>query len=127
MSNGPVPGDGVAITLPTHRMVFWAVRAQSGLTQHVSLKDSQGRTVFTCRGQANPGEIGQGMFQTDAAGSYSVHIASDAGPERVLWDEGVVALGEMVYFGQHVFVGEDGTDEDFNDCCLHLRWFGALG
>ncbi|RMB12040.1 hypothetical protein [Eilatimonas milleporae] len=135
MSNGPVTGDGIAITLPKGKMIFWSAVAQATYQQFVQVKDSGGTVIFEASGSSadghSPTQYGQGMFQTNPSGDggYTVWIGlnNGAGWQQVLWDKCGISHSGTDYYSQYTFISEDGADEDFNDTCLTLQWFEYLG
>lgn len=134
MSKGPVPGNGLAISLPRSKVVFWSVLVQSSADQFVQLQDSQGLAIFTVRGASTSGgvptQIGQGFFAAaDPADAYTVWIGTDNGQRwsQVLWSQASLATASSPLFSKYVFASEDGTDADYNDSYLQMQWFEYLG
>lgn len=134
MSNGPVAGNGIAITIPAGKVVFWTALVQAAFNQFIQVKDGSGNVVFTVQGASSQGgtptQIGQGFFQaSDPNGAYTVWIGVNGGQwwQSVLWDEKPISVGGTAYFDQFTFISEDSTDNDFNDTCLQMRWFQFLG
>lgn len=134
MSIGPVPGNGIAVTLPAGKMMFWSVLVQSSANQFIQLKDSGGNVIFTTQGASSSGgtptQIGQGFFQAlDSTNNYTVWIGTNGGSKwsQVLYTQDAIALGASIYFGKYIFASEDWNDNDYNDSYLQLQWFEYLG
>lgn len=134
MSNGPVSGDGIAVTIPLGKTAFWAVTSQAAWNQFVQLKDSGGGVIFTATGASpdghSPTQIGQGSFVAqDASGNYQLFIGTNNGSSwsSVLWDELALDLAGTTKEGSYCFISEDGADQDFNDSCTSLTWFASIG
>lgn len=134
MSNGPVTGNGIAITLPEKKFVFWSALAQAAFSQYVQLKDAAGNPVFTAQGASaapgQPTQIGQGVFTVPTGGGdYTVWIGTNGGAKwsQVLWQSEAITLGSSVFYGSYCFIAEDSTDQDYNDTCLQLNWFQYIG
>lgn len=134
MSNGPVTGDGIAITLPPGKIVFWSAMVQAARAQFVQVRDSAGQIVFTAAGASpdghSPVQIGQGFFQpADPTGTYTVWLGTDNGANwsEVLWAQDAITLGGTAYLTQYVFGTEDGADQDYNDTFLQMQYFQSVG
>lgn len=134
MSIGPVLGNGIAVSLPVGKVVFWSVLVQSSANQFIQLKDSTGNVVFTTQGASSSGgtptQIGQGFFQAgDATNNYTVWIGINGGGSwnQVLYNQDTIAIGSSIYFGKYIFGSEDWTDADYNDSYLQLQWFQYIG
>ena len=133
MSNGPVSGNGIPITLPPGKIVFWSAMVQAARGQLVQIKDSADRVVFTATGASpdghSPTQIGQGFFQpSDPSAAYTVWLGTGDGVwSSVLWAADQIALGDTAYLTKYVFGTEDGTDLDFNDTFLQVQYFDAVG
>lgn len=134
MSIGPVSGNGIAISLPVGKVVFWSVLVQSSANQFLQIKDSSGQILFTAQGPSSSGgtptQIGQGFFQAaDASQNYTVWIGTNGGQQwsKVLWTQDVITSGSSIYSGKYLFTSEDGGDNDYNDSYLQLQWFQYVG
>jgi hypothetical protein len=134
MSTGPVPGNGIPITIPAGKVVFWSALAQAAFVQFIELKDSSGVSVFSCQGASSDGHsptlIGQGFFQGgDQSGNYTMWLGTNGGGQwsQVLWAQDAIASGGPPYLTRYVFGTEDGNDNDYNDTYLQLQWFEYLG
>lgn len=134
MSSGPVSGNGIPITLPPGKTVFWTVNTQAAWDQFVVLADSQGHAIFTASGSSpgghSPTQIGAGTFVAgDATGKYKLIVGINGGQSwsQVIWDEITLSLGGTVLSGNYNFIAEDGADQDFNDTHVSLTWFNQLG
>jgi len=130
MSNGPVSGNGITITLPIPPpapkqpfVVYYSGTTQAAKNQFIQLKDSKGNQVFTLSGQGPYAT--QSFKATDPTGSYKVYIGTNNGSQwsQVVWDEQVLNIGITAYFGIFNFISEDGADVDYNDSYLALYWF----
>ena len=49
MSTGPVPGNGIAITIPQGSVVFWSAMAQASLNQFVEICTADKEPIFLRR------------------------------------------------------------------------------
>lgn len=133
MTIGPVSGNGIAISIPANKIVFWSALAQSSANQFIQLKDSNANIVFTVQGTSSSGgiptQIGSGFFQADTSGSYSIWIGTNGGKSysQILWSQDVITSGSSVYFGKYIFASEDATDYDYNDSFIQLQWFQNVG
>lgn len=134
MAIGPVNGNGIAINIPSGKIVFWSALVQSSANQFIQLKDSSSNVVFTTQGASasggTPTQIGEGFFQAaDASGNYTIWIGTNSGQRysQVIWSQDVITSGAMVYFGKYIFASEDYTDNDYNDSLLQLQWFQFVG
>ncbi len=134
MSTGPVTGNGIAITIPQDKVVFWSALVQASLNQFIKIQDSNGQTVFTCQGASpdghSPTQVGSGFFQAgDPSGNYTVWLGTSGGAQwsNVLWVQDSLAVGGTSYLTRYVFGTEDGADEDYNDTYLQMQWFQYLG
>lgn len=136
MSNGPLSGNGIPVTIPAGKQVFWSAVAQAADSQYVKVTTAAGgTTVFEQSGTSSDGhsptQYGNGTFSTDAYAttSFLVYIGIDGGAnwQSVIWDTLGVTSGSNTYYSSLVFVSEDGSDADYNDTCLTLSWFEYLG
>ena len=134
MSIGPVSGNGIAVTLPAGKMMFWSVLVQAAYDQFIQLKDSSGNVIFTAQGSSSSGgtptAIAQGIFQAvDPTNNYTVWIGTNGGSvwSKVLYSQDAIAIGSSQYLGKYIFASEDSTDNDYNDSYLQLQWFEYLG
>ncbi len=134
MSIGPVSGNGIPITLPTGKTIFWSVTVQAANEQYICVKDSQQNQIFSTQGASSgggqPTQIAQGIFQAaDPTGNYTVYLGTNGGSQwsKVIYDNDTLTLGATVYYGQYTFITEDSTDNDYNDTCLQINWFQSLG
>lgn len=134
MSNGPISGDGIAITLPPGKVVFWSALVQAAYDQFVQLKDSNGNVVFTAQGPSasgyEPTQIGQGFFQVPAGtGAYTVYLGTNGGSawSSVIWDQDQIDTGGTTYLGRFLFGTEDAGDNDYNDTFFQMQWFEYIG
>ncbi|WP_269714134.1 hypothetical protein [Caulobacter sp. NIBR2454] len=134
MSVGPVSGNGIALTIPTGKTVFWTVNVQASYSQFIKLCDSHGAVIFQATGASagghSPTQIGQGSFTAaDASGNYTLYIGFNGGSSwsSVLWDDLVVNIGAQIYLSNYNFISEDGADQDFNDSHVSLTWFNSIG
>lgn len=135
MSNGPVTGNGIAISIPLNKSVFWSAVAQAAYSQYVKVTTAAGALVFEQSGTSpdghSPYQYGNGLFSTAAYGTtdYLVYIGVDGGSrwQSVQWDQATIVNGAITYFTSVMFVSEDASDNDFNDTCLTLNWFEYLG
>ena len=124
-------------TFPPNSTIFVTALANAALTQTATITPpSGGAAVFSGSGENNTtmavtsagflttGGGGQPRFTTGAtAGTYKVQITSSSGTENVQfsaatssWSSGATANVLMV-------VGEDATDQDFNDAVAMFTWY----
>ncbi|MDT3250445.1 hypothetical protein QZQ97_05795 [Serratia sp. root2] len=133
MSIGPVSGNGIAITLPVGKTLFWTANVQASYSQYVLVRDSTNQVVIESKGAStgghSPTQIGQGSFVTAGSGVYTVFIGYNDGQSwsQVMWDEIALNIGSQIYSSCFNFISEDGADQDFNDTCLTLTWFNSIG
>ena len=134
LAMNPVPGSGIAVTLPPGKVVFWSALVQAAWSQFVQLKDSQGNVVFTVQGASpdghSPTQIGQGFFKpSDPSGNYTLWLGVNGGGawSQVIWGQDSLSTGGTAYLTKYVFACEDGADSDFNDTYLQMQWFEFLG
>jgi hypothetical protein len=133
MSIGPVSGNGIAVTLPPGKTVFWNVTTQASYNQYVLLSNSSGSRVFLATGAStgghSPTQIGQGSFVVDATGNYTIYIGINGGAQysQVLWDDMTVFLNSIIVCSNLNYISEDGADQDFNDSAVSLTWFNTDG
>ncbi|MBN3216849.1 hypothetical protein CUU54_13315 [Pectobacterium polaris] len=133
MSVGPVSGNGIAISLPQGKTVFWTVNVQASWQQFVQVRDSNNQLVFQASGASqgghSPTQIGNGTFVTTGNGTYTIYLGVNNGQSwsQVMWDEITLNIGNKVYSSGFNFITEDGADQDFNDTCLTLTWFNSIG
>jgi mannose-binding lectin len=134
MSNGPVSGNGIALTVPTGKTAFWTVTTQAAWSQFVQLTDSAGNIVFSAAGASpdghSPTQIGAGSFTAgDPGGNYRIYIGTNGGQSwsTVLWDVLPLQFNGTTMSGNYNFISEDGADQDFNDSCVTLTWFEQIG
>ncbi|HEX8064592.1 MAG TPA: hypothetical protein VF535_15425 [Allosphingosinicella sp.] len=134
MSNGPVSGNGIALTVPTGKTAFWSVVTQAAWQQFVQLTDSAGNIVFTATGSStggnSPTQIGVGTFvAADPGGNYNLYVGINGGSQwsSVMWDVLPLALGQTTMSSSYSFISEDGADQDYNDSCVSLTWFEQIG
>jgi mannose-binding lectin len=127
MSNGPVSGNAIPITLPVGFTVYYSGMTQASWNQFIQLKDSHGNVIFTLSGSGPYAT--QSFTASDTTGNYTVYIGTNGGSQwsQVVWDEEVLNIGNTVYFGIFNFISEDGTDTDYNDSYLALYWFTFSG
>jgi hypothetical protein len=133
MSIGSAPGNGIAISLPLNKIVFWSVMAQSTTNQFIQVKDSSGNIVFTAQGASSSGEtptqIGQGFFQAaDPSSSYTIWIGTSGGTlwSNVLWTQDVLNIGTTIYAGKYIFSSADSGNA-YNDSYIQMQWFQFVG
>ncbi|MFJ5504737.1 hypothetical protein ACIPUO_11120 [Pectobacterium carotovorum] len=133
MSVGPVSGNGIVISLPQGKTVFWTVNVQASWQQFVQVRDSNNQLVFQASGASqgghSPTQIGNGTFVTTGNGAYTIYLGVNNGQSwsQVMWDEITLNIGNKVYSSSFNFITEDGADQDFNDTCLTLTWFNSIG
>ncbi|MFE4124863.1 fucose-binding lectin II [Kosakonia sp. YIM B13605] len=133
MSVGPVSGNGIAITLPPGKTVFWTANVQASWAQYVQVRDFSNNPVFQANGAStgghSPTQIGQGTFVASGTGAYTVYLGYNNGQSwsQVMWEEMTLNIGSQIYFSSFNFIAEDGADQDFNDTCLTLTWFNSIG
>ncbi|WP_269714133.1 hypothetical protein [Caulobacter sp. NIBR2454] len=134
MAIGPVSGNGIPVTLPSGKVVFWSALVQSSGNQFIQVKDGSGNVVFTAQGASSSGgtptQIGQGFFQAaDPNNAYTVYLGTNGGGQwsKVIWSEDVLSSGATIYMGKYVFTTEDSTDADYNDTYLQMQWFQYVG
>lgn len=135
MSNGPVTGNGIAISIPLDKSVFWSAVAQAAYNQYVKVTTAAGAVVFEQSGASpdghSPYQYGNGLFSTSAYNTtdYLVYIGINGGAswQSVQWDQAAITSGSDTYFTSIMFVSEDASDNDYNDTCLTLNWFEYLG
>jgi hypothetical protein len=133
MSVGPVSGNSIPIVLPTGKTVFWSVIAQAANSQFVQLKHSSGLSLFIAEGASSgggPTQIGQGNFTIhDQSGNCTMFIGINGGASwsTVLWDDITISLGQNIMCSNFNFIGEDATDQDFNDSAVSMTWFNSVG
>lgn len=129
MAAGPIPGNGIPVTIPAGKALFWSALAQAESSQFVELKDPAGTVVFTAAGASpdghSPTQIGQGWFDTEAGGEYTLWLGVEGGSRwsSVLTSRNELAAGGKTYFIQYAFAADDGADADFNDAFVLLQWF----
>lgn len=133
MSNGPVSGKGLTVTLPPGKTVFWNVTVQATLDQYVVLADPTGAQVFSVSG-ASPGghaptQIGQGSFVVGPGSAYTLYVGVNGGQawSQVIWDLMTLDLGGATMCASLNVISEDGADQDFNDSAVAMTWFNSLG
>ncbi len=135
MSNGPVSGDGIAITIPLGKTVFWSTVCQATDEQYVRVTTSTGEVVFEASGASpdghSPYQYGQGTFSTSAFNTtdYLVYIGINSGAswQSVMWDQNSISSGSTTYYSAYNFISEDATDQDYNDTHLAVQWFEFVG
>lgn len=134
MSNGPVSGNGIAITLPWGKTVFWSVTAQASWGQYVRLVDSHQSPVFSASGAStgghSPTQIGAGSFMApDSSGSYFLYVGTNQGLawSNVVWDQIDLMANGTLTSRNFVFISEDGADQDYNDSYVSISWFNQRG
>ena len=134
MSIGPVTGNGIAVSFPQSKIVFWSLLVQASANQFVQVKDSSGTVIFTAEGASSSGgaptQRGSGFFQAaDPSNNYTVWIGTNGGQKwsQVLWTQDVITSGASIYSGKYIFTSEDWTDNDYNDSYLQMQWFQYVG
>lgn len=135
MSNGPVSGNAIPVTIPLNKSVFWSAVAQATDDQYVKVTTKAGVLVFQQSGTSpdghSPSQYGNGLFSTAAYNTtdYLVYIGINGGStwQSVQYDQAVIVNAGNTYFTSLIFVSEDGSDNDYNDTCLTLNWFEYLG
>jgi hypothetical protein len=134
MSNGPVSGNGIAVSVPNGKTAFWTVTTQAAWQQYVVLADSSGNLIFTASGASPDGHsptlIGSGSFVSgDPGGNYQLFIGINGGAQwsSVMWDVLPLTLNGATMSSSYTFISEDGADQDYNDSCVSLTWFEQIG
>ena len=134
MSNGPVLGNGIPVSLPQGKTVCWTVTVQAADSQFVQLRDSQGNVIFTATGASpgghSPTQIGASSFVAgDASGAYALFVGVNGGQawSSVLWDSIPLMLDGTAMSTNLNFISEDGADQDFNDSHTSITWFDRVG
>lgn len=135
MSNGPVAGNAIPVTIPLNKSVFWSAVAQAAFDQYVKVTTAAGVLVFQQSGSSpdghSPFQYGNGLFSTAAYSTtdYLVYIGVNGGSpwQSVQYDQAAIVNGSNTYFTSLIFVSEDSSDNDYNDTCLTLNWFEYLG
>lgn len=133
MANGPVSGEGIALTLPPGKTVSWTVTAQGEWNQFVWLQDRAGQQVFFVASGSSPDghpvQIGNGSFTGTSEGSYMLYVGFHEGTawSQVLWDDFPLTFAGTTMSATFNFIAEDGADQDYNDCCVTLTWFAQSG
>ncbi|AUG99311.1 hypothetical protein PCO86_19285 [Pectobacteriaceae bacterium CE70] len=133
MSVGPVSGNGIPITLPVGKTVFWTADVQASYSQFIQVRDSTNTVVIQSSGAStgghSPTQIGQGSFVTAGTGVYTIFLGYNNGQSwsQVMWDEMTLIIGSQIFSSCFNFITEDGADQDFNDSCLTLTWFNSIG
>jgi mannose-binding lectin len=126
MSNGPVSGNGIQITLPPNLKIYYSGMTQAALSQFIQLKDMSGNVIFTLTGS---GPWQTQSFTSNSTGQYKVYIGTSNGAawSSVIWDDDALTIGSTVYFNVFSFISEDAGDQDFNDSYLSICWFQFQG
>ncbi len=135
MTTGPIYGRNIAITLPRGKTIYWTAYAQSAGAQFVEIRDTANKVIVSKASAGNTGrggeaKFGEGSFVAeDANNTYYVSIGVNNGAswEKVLYSYDELVFNGVVKFGNYIFGGEDGTDNDFNDTNLNLHWYDNLG
>jgi hypothetical protein len=55
MSIGPVSGNGITITLPVGKTLFWTANVQASYSQYVLVRDSTNQVVIESKGASTGG------------------------------------------------------------------------
>lgn len=114
------------------KLVSVTASAQSSGQQSVSIKDSNGETVFQANGASSSGGnftiIGQGTFVTSGNGNYTVELTGGSG---ILSDESAAVYNGAPYLHAYTFATNDGGcsagDRDFNDLVVSIIEFKNKG
>mgnify|MGYP001422086150 CR=1 FL=1 len=125
-------------SFPPNTTIYVQSLANAALTQTVTIAPPSGTSaVFSGSGEGNvsmkltaqgflsPGSTGgQPFFKTGSGSSaYTVTIKSSNGAENVQYSQSTSSWSSGATANVLMVVGEDATDQDFNDAVVLFTWF----
>ncbi len=113
---------GIDVILPANTQCLWTIGTQTGGTWTVNVKDADGTVLFTQTMGGNQLIPQTGVFNTNSNSNYTITLTSNV-LNKVLYGNYPVNMANTVYSDTWIFIGEDSTDNDYNDVYFSLTWF----